>query len=173
MENIYLIGFMGTGKSTVAKEMAKLLPFRVVEMDDTISMLAGKSIPDIFEQQGEEAFRTMETQFLSAMSKENNQIISCGGGVVLKPENIDIMKSTGVVILLSASPETVYGRVCNNQNRPLLKDKKSVEDIKKMMEGRLSLYESAYDIKVNVDDITPSQVASEIIRELALKGLLH
>ena len=173
MENIYLVGFMGTGKSTVAKQLAKLLPFRIVEMDETIELLSGMSIPEIFATQGEEAFRKSETQFLQAISKENNQIISCGGGVVLRDENIDILKSTGIVCLLSAKAETIYKRVNSNNNRPLLKDKKSVEDIEAMLEARKDAYDEAKDIEVFVDDLSPAEVASELVKQLALSGRLR
>ena len=173
MENIYLIGFMGTGKSTVAKELAKLLPFRIVEMDETIEMLAGMPISQIFESKGEETFRIMETQFLNAISKEKNQIISCGGGIVLKEENVEMMRTTGTICLLDASAKTVYDRINSNPNRPLLKDKKSVDDYKKMMDSRKEAYKNAADIKVNVDDLTPAEVASELVKELALTGRLH
>ena len=87
MDNIYLVGFMGTGKSSVAKELAKLLPLNVVDMDIAIESLAGRTISDIFAQDGEESFRNTETMVLTAISKAQNQIVSCGGGVVLRQEN--------------------------------------------------------------------------------------
>ena len=173
MENIYLIGFMGTGKSTVAKELSQVLPLRIVEMDEAISTLAAMSIPEIFEKRGEEAFREMETQFLNAISKENNQIISCGGGVVLKDENIDCMKNTGVVILLEARPETILARVEADKNRPLLAEKKSIEQIELMMEKRKTRYERAYEIKISVDEKSPKEIANEIVKSLALSGRLR
>lgn len=173
MENIYLVGFMGTGKTTIANAMSNLLPLRVIEMDETIEMLAGKTIPEIFADEGEESFRKMETMFLQAISKEKNQIISCGGGVVLKEENIEIMKSNGLVIRLSATPETVYERVSKADNRPLLQDKKSIDDIKNMMSARQEYYDKAADMTFSVDSKTPDEIAGEIIKELALKGYLH
>lgn len=173
MENIYLIGFMGTGKSTVAKEMSKLLPLRVVEMDETIEMLASESISDIFSNKGEAAFRDMETMFLNAISKEKNQIISCGGGIVLRDENIDTMKKSGVVCLLEASPEVICDRVNNSNNRPLLENKKTVEDIKAILDSRQERYQKAADLTFDVSANTPMEIASEIIKALALKGYLH
>lgn len=173
MENIYLVGFMGTGKSTVAYEMSKLLPLRVVEMDDSIEMLTGFSIPEIFATQGEESFRNMETMFLSAISKEKNQIVSCGGGAILRQENVDIMKNTGVVCLLEATPEVICERVNQANNRPLIEEKKNVEDIKKLLDSRKAAYENAAMLKFDVSEKTPSEIASDIIRDLAMNGYLH
>ena len=94
MNNIYLIGFMGTGKSTVAKKLQRFLPFQVVEMDEAIERVEAMSIPEIFEKKGEDGFRNAESQLLSIIAKENNQIISCGGGIVLRQENVDTMKNS-------------------------------------------------------------------------------
>ena len=173
MENIYLVGFMGTGKSTVAKELSKLLPLNIVEMDACLETLAGMPISKIFEEQGEEAFRKMETMFLQAISQEKNQIISCGGGVVLKDENIDIMKKTGTVVLLKARPDTIYLRVYEDENRPLLKDKKSVADIEAMLKSREGQYNKAKDIELEVDDLTPAEISAKLIEEIALLDRLH
>ena len=170
MENIYLVGFMGTGKSTVAKEMAKLLPINIVDMDGAIETLAGTTISDIFEKQGEEAFRNMETMFLNAISKEKNQIISCGGGAVLRRENVDIMKNTGIVCLLTGSAELICERVNGSNDRPLLQNKKTVEDIKKLMDSRKEAYDYAADLTYSIDNTTSKQIAAEIVKDLALKG---
>ncbi len=173
MDNVYLIGFMGTGKSTVASSLSKFLPFQVIEMDDTIERLEEKKISEIFESKGEEAFRTMETSLLRVLSSQNNQIISCGGGIVLKEENIELMKKTGTVCLLWASAKTVYNRLSEDTSRPLLQNKKSVEEIQTMMNSREKYYRNAADITVDVDEMTPEAVASELVKELALKGVLH
>ena len=87
MNNIYLVGFMGTGKSTIARRLQKFLPFQIVEMDEAIERVEAMTIPEIFEKKGEEGFRKAESQLLAIIAKEKNQIISCGGGIVLRKEN--------------------------------------------------------------------------------------
>ena len=172
MDNIYLIGFMGTGKSTVAKCLQKFLPFTVLEMDDAIERIEAMSIPEIFEKKGEDGFRDAESQLLKLISKEKNQIISCGGGVVLRQENIDVMKSTGSVVRLIASPEIIYERVCKNQNRPLAAGK-SLDEIKSLINSREESYVKAAEFVVDAGNMSPDEVTSEIIRQLALAGRLN
>ncbi len=172
MNNIYLIGFMGTGKTTVAKNLQKFLPFQLVEMDEAIERVEAMTIPEIFEKKGEEGFRMAETQLLSIISKEKNQIISCGGGIVLKPENISIMKETGTVVRLTSSPDVIYERVNRNSNRPLVQGK-DLSEIQKMIDSREKYYADAADIVVDSGINTPEEVASEIIKQLALNGRLN
>ncbi|MCF0130232.1 MAG: shikimate kinase [Pseudobutyrivibrio sp.] len=172
MNNIYLVGFMGTGKTTVASEIQKFLPFQVVEMDSAIEALAAMSIPMIFEKSGEEGFRKTESMLLEVISKQKNQIVSTGGGIVTVENNISVMKESGTVIWLKATAKTVYDRVINCNNRPLLKDKKTVEDIQNMMDNRNEMYLKASDIEITVDDKTPKEIASEIISQLALTDRL-
>ncbi len=172
MNNIYLIGFMGTGKTTVAKNLQKFLPFQLVEMDEAIERVEAMTIPEIFEKKGEEGFRMAETQLLSIISQEKNQIISCGGGIVLKPENISIMKETGTVVRLTSSPEVIYERVNRNSNRPLVQGK-DLSEIQKMIDSREKYYADAADIVVDSGINTPEEVASEIIKQLALNGRLN
>lgn len=172
MKNIYLIGYMGAGKSMVSAELSKKLPLKLVEMDLAIESLCAMSIPEIFATMGEEGFRQQETMLLKQLSQEENQIISCGGGLVLRQENVDIMKATGTVILLTANPETIYGRIKDSQNRPLLKDRRTVEGIAAMMEERLPFYEAAKDYAVTTDNKTIDQVAADIITTLAMNDKL-
>lgn len=172
MNNIYLVGFMGTGKSSVAKNLMNLLPCKIVEMDSAIEALACMPIPQIFEKMGEKSFRDMESMLLTEIAKEKNQIVSCGGGVILRQENIDTMKNSGTVIRLNASAKTIYDRTVGNENRPLLADKKSVEDIEKMMAQREEFYQKAAEYTVDCDTMSPAEIAAEIVKILALNGLL-
>ena len=172
MNNIYLIGFMGTGKSTVARKLQKFLPFQVVELDEAIERVEAMPIPEIFEKKGEDGFRNAESQLLAIIAKEKNQIISCGGGIVLRQENIDTMKNSGTVVRLDASPEVIYERVSRNDRRPLVKGK-SLEDVKAMIEGREEAYKNAADITVDAGTLNPDEVASEIVKQLALAGRLN
>ncbi|MBE5910179.1 shikimate kinase [Pseudobutyrivibrio sp.] len=172
MNNIYLIGFMGAGKSAVARKLQHFLPFQIVEMDEAIERIEGMTIPEIFEKKGEQGFRTAETQLLSIISKEKNQIISCGGGIVLNPENVEIMKSTGTIVRLDASPEIIYKRISGNNRRPLAAGK-SLDEIKEMISAREEYYKNAADITVKSDENSIENVASDIVKELALNGRLN
>ena len=123
MENIYLIGFMGMGKTAVSNALAKMLSWEVTDTDERIVDLEGRPIPEIFETEGEAYFRTREREVISSLSKEAHLIVSCGGGAATFPENVKSMKEGGRVVLLTASPETVLSRVKEDENRPLLKNK--------------------------------------------------
>lgn len=160
--NIFLIGFMGCGKSTVAKSFSQMYGMDMVEMDQEISMKQNMSIPDIFEQYGEEYFRDLESALLKEIGAGARQIVSCGGGVVLRPENVAEMKKTGRIVLLTAKPETILKRVSGNEDRPILKGRKTIEDITALMEARCPKYEAAADIVVSTDDKSIEEICEEI-----------
>ena len=138
--NIFLIGFMGTGKSTVSKELKKMLSMECMEMDDMIVERQGMPISEIFEKYGEDYFRDIESGLLVELKEKNNVIVSCGGGVVLRRENIGHMKDSGRVVLLSATPQTVYDRVKNTTSRPVLNGNMNVGYIGELMEKRREKY---------------------------------
>jgi shikimate kinase len=152
--NLILIGFMGTGKTTIGKKVAKSLGFRFVDTDHLISKRAGKSIPKIFEEDGEEAFRQLETELLRDCAAETDQVISTGGGIVTREENRQILKYAGYVIWLKASPETIYERVRRNRNRPLLQTEHPEETIREMLEDRKDSYGAANDFEVKTDGLS-------------------
>lgn len=172
MENLYLIGFMGTGKTTVAKAIADKLPYYICDTDELIVKICGKSIPDIFKDEGEEYFRNQETLLLKELAKEDALIVSCGGGMALREENVEHMKKGGSVILLSATAETVFKRCGGDENRPLLKNLKTPAEVQELMDKRLPFYEKAKDLIVDTDDRDPSDIASEIITWLAMNDKL-
>ena len=118
--NIMHIGFMGVGKTTVSKELSKKLGMPEVDMASYIVEHEKMEIKDIFEQYGEEYFRKVETNCLAEVQKSKGKIVSCGGGAVLKDENVKLMKDGGIILLLTATPETVYNRVKDNNDRPIL-----------------------------------------------------
>ena len=128
--NIYLIGFMGVGKSTVAKELSKRLDYQLIDTDDEIESREARSISDIFERDGEEYFRGLERELIRELSSKDNLIVSCGGGIIKCDENIRLMRESGKVVLLEASPETIYERVKDNDSRPLLQANPGIEGIK-------------------------------------------
>ena len=117
--NIFLIGFMGSGKSTIAKQLKKELDMELVEMDQRIVDEQGMSINDIFAQKGEEAFRDIESQLVVDLGNQEASIISCGGGVVIRPQNVENMKKSGKIVFLTATPETILERVKGGTDRPL------------------------------------------------------
>lgn len=166
MQNLYLIGFMGTGKSTIARCFQKEYKMRLVEMDEEIATQEGMTVSDIFALKGELYFRDVETQFLKGIACDKNQIISCGGGLVLREENVTIMKESGTIVLLEASPETVFERVKENDDRPLLRSNKNVAYISELMEKRRPKYEAAADIRVYTDEKSALEICMEIIDKL-------
>ena len=170
MKNIFLIGFMGSGKSTVASCLAKNYGMEIIEMDQLIVEREGMSIPDIFAQKGEPYFREAETNLLIEIQSEQNKVVSCGGGVVLREKNVEEMKKSGEIVLLSAKPETILERVKNDDNRPLLRGNKNVEFISDMMEKRRPKYESAADVVVWTDGKKVDAICEEIIKKVEKTG---
>lgn len=164
--NIVLIGFMGAGKSTVSECLSTVYAMKNVEMDQVIVEREGMSIPNIFVAYGEEYFRNLETELLVEMQSHKNTVISCGGGAVLRERNIGEMKKNGRVVLLTASPETVYERVKDSDDRPVLNGRKNVKGIKELMEQRRGRYEAAADIVINTDNKTVMQVCEELVHRL-------
>ena len=132
--NIFLIGFMGSGKSTVADYLCEKFDMDVVEMDQVIAERERMSISDIFEKHGELYFRDLETKLLVELKEKTNTVVSCGGGVAMRECNVTEMKKNGKVVLLTAKPETILERVENNHDRPLLENNKTVAYIAELME---------------------------------------
>lgn len=164
--NVYLVGFMGCGKSTIAKELSKKLRMDMIDTDDAIVEREGISIPDIFEKCGEAGFRDIETDTLRDLSSQGNKVIACGGGIVLRDENIRIMKRYGVVVLLTAKAENVLKRVSGDTGRPLLKGKMNVNDIQAMMDARSERYKRAADYTVETDDKPVNKVVVDILHTI-------
>jgi len=166
MKNIYLIGFMGAGKSTIARELVKVKSAKRVEMDQLIVEQQGMLISDIFEKYGEEYFRDLETELLRSFLGQENMVVSCGGGSVLRDENAALMKENGCIVLLKATPETIYERVKNSTERPILNGNMNVEFIRELMEKRRERYETVADITVCVDGKERQEVCREILAAL-------
>lgn len=161
-QNLYFIGFMGTGKSAISTHLSRHIGRPVVEMDEELARLEGLSIPQIFAEKGETYFRDQETQLLHNLSQKSNLIVSCGGGVVLRPENIATMQRSGIILLLEASPETILERVSRNNQRPLLQGRKTVADIQAMLDARQPYYDQAATGRISVDGKTIHQICQEI-----------
>ena len=157
-KNIFLIGFMGCGKSTMARLLSEKQGLELIEMDETIEAEAGMSINEIFETYGEAHFRDLETQLIVRIAEKGGAVVSCGGGAILRPENVEMMKKNGKVIYLSATPETIYERVHSSTNRPLLNGNMNVEYIASLMEKRMPRYLAAADITIVVDDKEKNEI---------------
>ena len=157
---------MGAGKSTVSEYLSTMFAMRIVEMDQVIAEREKMSIPDIFATYGEEYFRDLETGLLVEMQSHKNTVISCGGGAALRERNVAEMKKNGRVVLLTASPETVYERVRDCEDRPVLNGRKDVKGISELMEQRREKYEAAADIVINTDNKTVLQICEELVWRL-------
>lgn len=162
-QHIYLIGFMGTGKTTISHKLQQLTQAEEIDMDAWIVEKNGMSINDMFEKYGETYFRDRETDAVREIAGYAPAIVSCGGGAVLRDENTQMMKKTGKIVLLTATPETIYERVKDSTDRPLLNGNMNVEHIASLMEKRRELYANACDIKVATDGKTPDEIAGEIL----------
>jgi len=162
MKNIVLVGFMGTGKTTVGKLLAEQTGMPLVDMDTQIEKRAGKTINEIFAQDGEPHFRALEREMAQELASKNGQIISTGGGIVLNPDNIADFEKTGLVVCLLADADTVLDRVRHDSSRPLLADDKESK-IVELLQSRKHLYES---IPHKIDTSgrpSPGPTAQEII----------
>lgn len=164
-KNIMLIGFMGAGKSTVSRELSKLTGKSEIDMDAYIVKKEGCSINEIFEKHGEAYFRDIETKYLIEIQKESGLIVSCGGGTVIKDENVEYMKENGVIVLLTATPETIYGRVKNSKDRPILNGNMNIEFITELMNRRKDRYLSVADIVVETDNKHINSICKEIMEK--------
>ena len=165
-KNIALIGFMGSGKSLVSNKLAVLLKREVISTDDWVERREGRSIDRIFEKSGEPYFREQEARAVKEAAGRESVIIDCGGGVVLNPQNIKELRKKGVIVFLAASPETVYQRVKDKKDRPLLKTADPQARIRQLMDQRNPFYAQA-DHTVMTDKKTVGQICEEIIRLLA------
>lgn len=161
--NIYLIGFMGAGKSTIAKALQSKLDMDVVEMDQMIVDEQGMAITDIFEKYGEDHFRDIETETLKKLKKKGSTIVSCGGGIVVRDENAGLMKEDGKVIFLTARPETILDRVKDSTDRPILNGNMNVEFIEGLMAKRKDKYMAVADHQVATDGKNCDEISDEII----------
>jgi len=166
--NIMLIGFMGAGKSTVSRYLSKMLAMEEIEMDDLIVEKEGMSINEIFAVYGETYFRNCESNVLIELQAKEQAIVSCGGGVVLRDENVTMMKRNGRIVLLTASPETTLDRVKDSDERPILRNNMNVEFILELMNKRKLKYEAAADIIIATDGKDVQAVCEELIKQLVL-----
>jgi shikimate kinase len=172
--NIALIGFMGVGKTAVGKALAEKVGRSFVEMDLLIEQRKGKSISDIFQQDGEAAFRELEIEVTEDISKGKNLVIACGGGVVLNKVNIERLRKSARMVYLTASPGVILKRVASGEGkRPLLKVDNPSIAICEMLSFREPFYARAADIKVDTSKLGINAVAEQIIDKLGREKQHH
>ncbi len=161
--NIVLCGFMGCGKSTVGKLLAKSLGFEFTDSDTLIEQKENMSVTEIFSSFGEEYFRSTETAVIKELSEQSGLVIATGGGAVLNPENAEALKNGGTVIFLDVTAETVLKRLKNDTTRPLIQREDKEIAVNKLLEERRSKYETAAHLTVDAN-LSAKEVAEEIIK---------
>ncbi len=161
MENIYLVGFMGTGKSAAGRLAATQLGWKFVDLDALIEHAQGCAIAAIFSRKGEEHFRGLEHAALAQVAEGSRQVVACGGGIVIKPENIALMKRTGVMVCLNASPEVIMARTAGTGQRPLLNVPDPRQRIAELLAQRAPLYAQA-DVQIDTSHFSLVEVAAQI-----------
>lgn len=173
--NIFVTGFSGTGKTTAGQEVARLLGWRFVDVDSQIETVSGKSIEEIFDEDGEAVFRRLETKTLGRIAQKSDQVVSTGGGIIMSDTNRQLMESSGWIVLLEGRPETLLQRMKNQQTeasdgitaRPMLKSNNALVHIRVLKNQRQFNYTLAH-WTIHTDHLTPLQVAREVIRGWAL-----
>lgn len=165
-KNIFLIGFMGVGKSTIGRALQQRLQLPLIEMDERIVQEQGMSINEIFDRYGEERFRELESALVAELCRRGPAVVSCGGGTAVRPQNVEAMRAGGAVVFLTAEPQTVYERVKSSTERPILNGHMDVEYIAGLMEKRRAYYEAAADIRVVTDGRTGDEICDEILERM-------
>ena len=163
--NLVLIGYRGTGKSTVATLLAKRLGMEVVSLDEEIVRHAGRSIPEIVAEHGWPHFRDLECEVTKRISARDNIIIDAGGGVILRKDNVESLRRRGKLFWLRASVPVIVARIEGGAERPALTAGKSfTEEVEEVLRERTPLYAAAADHQIDTDALNPEQVAAEIAR---------
>ena len=157
--NVILIGFMGSGKSTVGRELARLLGFEQVDTDDQIVARAGKPITQIFAEDGEAAFREIESAVLEELAGREKLVVSTGGGVVTREANVVALLAAGYVVWLDAAVDVIMDRTSGNNARPLLQTADPRATVERMLAERRPLYQNAADERVETERLTSAEIA--------------
>lgn len=175
MKNIVLIGFMGTGKTSTGRALSQRLGKAFIDLDQYIEEAAGETIPQMFEQRGEAYFRAREREAVEQVAGRQNAVISTGGGTVKDPINVSLLKRRGVMVCLTARPETILARTAHTGERPVL-DGEDTGDrllaIERLLKERERFYAQA-DFSVDTSDVSPMQVTERIVRALKARGELR
>lgn len=157
-DNIFLVGPMGVGKSTIGKKLAKKLGKKFIDSDKEIEKKTGAAIHLIFDVEGEQGFREREYKLIEEVTHESNIVLATGGGAVLAESNRVILKERGIVIYLAGSPELLMKRTAHDHNRPLLENRDRLGTIKSLLNERQSLYTSVADLTLTIDKLSVKQI---------------
>jgi shikimate kinase len=161
--NLILCGMMGSGKSTIGKLLAEALSWEWLDTDELIVSRYGK-ITDIFAQKGEGYFRDLETKTVQELAKKDRLVISTGGGLVLKKENVSLLKENGRLIYLRAKRQTLALRLYADKDRPLLQTAETLDEkLERLLKERSKIYEAVSDEIIDVDEKSPEQIVQEIL----------
>jgi shikimate kinase len=167
-KNIIITGFMGTGKSVVAKELARKLKMEFIDMDQIIEEGLGISISDIFARYGENYFREQENKLVKELSQKENRVIATGGGTLLSSDNARMLGQAGEIVCLYADTQTIYNRVKRKNDRPLLKGENILNKINLLLEERKKIYDNI-KWKINTTNFTTQEVVDKIINLIKLE----
>ena len=165
-ENVVLVGFMGSGKSSVGRLVARTLEGRFVDTDRLVVDLAGREITEIFATEGETFFRQQESRALKSLRGQGGLVVATGGGIVTVPKNVAMLKELGLVVWLTASEEIIWDRVSRNRKRPLLHTPDPRSTVREMLGVRNPLYERAADLQVDTTHLTHADVAELICKQV-------
>lgn len=161
---------MGTGKTAVGKELAKIKKWQFIDLDELIQLREKRTIADIFAKEGEPYFRKVEKQVLKEVAGKKEFVVSCGGGIVLDKENIQVMSQTGIMICLSARPEAILKRTAGYRHRPLLNNVENPEKrIKELLSQRAPFYAQA-DYTIDTSDLEIPEVISRVLEHIKKRG---
>lgn len=165
--NIILIGFRGTGKTTIGKMLAQRLGKEFVDADEYLEQKEGKTIKDIFSEGGEKLFREIETHVIAELCRLDNRVVATGGGAILREENVRALRKSGIIILLEADADTIYKRIHKDtlagQRRPNLTNQGGYQEIEYLLEHRRPLYDRTTDFVINTTSMSAVDAANKII----------
>ena len=165
-KNIYLIGLMGSGKTTLGKILSKKLDKHFYDSDQVIEEKLGVNVPMIFEYEGESGFRNRESAVIDELTQQRGVVLATGGGVILRPENRSHLAARGLVIYLSASVKQLYKRTRMDRNRPLLQTDNPREQLQRLHDERDPLYREISDLVVETDNRSVQQAIPDLIRKI-------
>lgn len=165
--NIILIGFRGTGKTTIGKMLAQRLGKEFVDADEYLEQKEGKTVKDIFAEGGEKLFREIETHVIAELCRLDNRVVATGGGAILREENVRALRKSGIIILLEADADTIYKRIHKDtlagQRRPNLTNQGGYQEIEYLLEHRRPLYDRTTDFVINTTSMSAVDAANKII----------
>lgn len=167
MSHVFLVGFMGAGKSTVSRLVAQRLDRPWIDLDAQVEAVAGRSVREIFEDVGEDAFRELETGQLKSLADADPCVVACGGGIVVRDENRLLLRKLGLVVYLKVSAGETLARVGSDGSRPLLSGPGGVIAATRLLEARESLYSAVADVAVDTVGRAADEVADEVVAAIA------